>query len=232
LLNRGLDGGRYRSRTYDLVRVKLTSVRPRVDRRGIPYEFWTSRDWRGPLTLRNRHQTATKKLPRSLQSFTKVPRRSRPIGRGILPHALDQPRLSRRDVKEHQRRPLWRSAIRLVAGFGAPMVSDSARRRHSAISGGPTQARQPKAYCHARANAHRFAAESRPRVLTTGPVMVGSSRSAKEPHITDSRRTKWLRQQRPRKPAGHLYDIEPARHGTRMNVIDVRDFYADLRKRR
>jgi hypothetical protein len=56
----GLGGGRYRTRTYDLVRVKQFQSKTGVDWSGISQEFWTSRDCRGPLQFpkppSDRHQ--------------------------------------------------------------------------------------------------------------------------------------------------------------------------------
>jgi hypothetical protein len=63
---------------------------------------------------RNCHQTATVKLAgNGLCSLMPASRLARPIRCGVLPHALDQVRLARSDVEEYQRRPVWRSAIRL-----------------------------------------------------------------------------------------------------------------------
>lgn len=61
----------------------------------------------------DRPQTVPKKLPGGMQPVTTVSRLSRPIGGGVLSHGLDQLRLPRGDAEEHQRRPVWRPAIRL-----------------------------------------------------------------------------------------------------------------------
>jgi hypothetical protein len=52
--------GRYRTRTYDLVRVKQRRSQTTVDLWGIAEEIGTWVDSAGPTTTQNRHQSATR----------------------------------------------------------------------------------------------------------------------------------------------------------------------------
>src|SRR5665213_1959321 len=70
----------------------------------------------------SRHQIATVKLAGDrLRSLTMASRLARPIRCRVLPYALDQVWLARRDVEEHQRRSVGRSAVCLprLDQFGA-----------------------------------------------------------------------------------------------------------------
>lgn len=55
-----MGGGRYRTRTSDLVRVKQRRCWTGLEWSRIPERFWTSEDLDGPLQSENRLQTASK----------------------------------------------------------------------------------------------------------------------------------------------------------------------------
>ena len=103
-------GGRYRTRTYDLVRVKHSRQRTHGDWRGIPAEFWTWQDCRRPERCPNRHQTATTNLPCVVgEPCGRIERQRRcdvryPLPWGKVPSSADD-RQARPTVRPLHQRP-------------------------------------------------------------------------------------------------------------------------------